>query len=280
VALAVKAGIFKKHKLDVTLVNFSAPDQLLQAMSTGKADAGIGMIMTWLKPMEQGFDVRLIMATHGGCSRMVGSKRAGVTEVKHLKGKTIGVSDVSGSARNTFTILLSEHGIDPAKDVEWKTFPPPLLGLAVEKNSVQAIADADPNLFLIQKRANGDLAELITNLTPPWNDRVCCVLGVSGRLLRENRAVVRQLGSSLVEAAERTTKNPEETAIAFAPHTTASEADIVTILKTETHCNHPVGRDLKRQIVVFTKELQKAGIMKADTDADKFADRVYADVFV
>jgi NitT/TauT family transport system substrate-binding protein len=282
VALAVKEGIFSRNKLDVKLVNFTAgnPDQLLQAMSTGKADAGIGMIMTWLKPMEQGFDVRLVMGTHGGCSRMLGSRRAGVTDVKHLKGKTIALSDVAGSARNTFSILLSENGIDPNKDVAWLTFPPPLLGMALEKGNAQAIAGADPDLFLIQKRSKGDLLEILSNLTPPWEDRVCCVLGVSGRFLRDNRPVVRALASSLIEAADLTVNNPEGTAAAFAPHTAASVADLTEILKTQKHCNHPIGKDLKRQIAVFTKELQRVGIMKADTDPDKFADRVFADVFV
>jgi NitT/TauT family transport system substrate-binding protein len=279
VALALKEGIFAKHRIDVELVNIAAPEELLQSLSTGKADAGIGMIMSWLKPMEQGFDVQLVMGTHGGCSHLVGSKKAGVTDVKHLKGKTIAVSDVSGSSRNTFSILLSENGIDPNKDVEWKTYPPPLLGMAVEKNTAQAIAGGDPILYLIQKNSNGDLVEILSNLTPPWNDRVCCVLGVSGRLLRERRSEVRALASSLIEAADRTVENPEATAAAFAPHTTASVADVTILLRQETHCCHPTGRGLKHQVVVFTKELQKVGIMKASTDPAKFADRVVSDLF-
>jgi NitT/TauT family transport system substrate-binding protein len=279
VALAAKDGTFTKHGINVQLVNFSAPDELLQSMSTGKADAGIGMIMSWLKPMEQGFDVQLVMGTHGGCTRMVGSKKAGVTDLKHLKGKTIAVSDVSGSARNTFSILLAENGIDPNTDVEWKTFPPTLLGMAVEKNTAQAIAAADPVLYLIQKHANGDLVEILSNLTPPWNDRVCCVLGVSGRFLRERRSEVRSLAASLIEAADNTTDNPEATAKAFAPHTTASAAEITEMLKLETHCCHPTGKGLKHQVVVFTKEMQRVGVMNASTDPYKFADHVVSDLF-
>jgi NitT/TauT family transport system substrate-binding protein len=278
VALAAATGIFAKHGIEVQLVNFSAPDELLQSMSTGKADAGIGMIMSWLKPMEQGFDVQLVMGTHGGCTRMVGSKKAGVTDLRHLKGKTIAVSDVSGSARNTFSILLTENGIDPNKDVEWKTFPATLLGMAVEKNIAQVIAASDPVLYLIQKKSNGDLVEILSNLTPPWNDRVCCVLGVSGRFLRERRSEVRALAASLIEAADTTMNYPAATAAAFAPHTTASVADITTMLQSETHCCHPTGKGLKHQVVVFTEELQKVGVMKASTIPDKFAEQVVSDL--
>jgi NitT/TauT family transport system substrate-binding protein len=72
--MAKEYGIYEKQGLDVELVNFAgSTDQLLEAISTGKADAGVGMIMRWIKPLEQGFDVKLIAGTHGGCARMVGA---------------------------------------------------------------------------------------------------------------------------------------------------------------------------------------------------------------
>ena len=59
--VAVQRGIFEKHGLNVELVNFSgSTDQLLEAIATGKADAGVGMIHRWLKPLESGFDVKLV----------------------------------------------------------------------------------------------------------------------------------------------------------------------------------------------------------------------------
>ncbi len=71
VPVADKRGIFAKHGLDVELINFGgSTDQLLEAISTGKADAGVGMALRWLKPLEQGFDVQITTAIHGGCMRL------------------------------------------------------------------------------------------------------------------------------------------------------------------------------------------------------------------
>jgi NitT/TauT family transport system substrate-binding protein len=59
-AVAKERGIFAKHNLEVEFVNFGGTtDQLLEAIATGKADAGLGLALRWLKPLEQGFDVRI-----------------------------------------------------------------------------------------------------------------------------------------------------------------------------------------------------------------------------
>ena len=74
-AVAKERGIFAKHNLDVEFFNFGGTtDQLLEAIATGKADAGLGLALRWLKPLEQGFDVRITTGVHGGCIRLLGSK--------------------------------------------------------------------------------------------------------------------------------------------------------------------------------------------------------------
>ncbi len=68
VTVAKDKGFFEKHGLDVELVNYSgSTDQLLETLATGKADAAIGMALRWLKPLEQGFDVKIVAGGHGGC---------------------------------------------------------------------------------------------------------------------------------------------------------------------------------------------------------------------
>jgi NitT/TauT family transport system substrate-binding protein len=279
VAMAVKDGIFAKHNLSVELVNFSgATDVLLEAISTGKADAGVGMILRWLKPLEQGFAVKLVAGTHGGCSRLLGSKKAGVTDLSSLRGKTIAVSDVSGAARNAFSILLSGNGVDPNKEVQWLPFPAPMLGLAVQKGQAQAVADNDPNLFIIQKNAGGDLVDILSNLSAPWEHRVCCVLGVGDHLLQHNRPAASALAAGLMEAASIAAQRPEQVADAYAQFAKVSKADFVTMLRSQTHHHHPSGTDFKQEIALYAGELREAGVFKPTTNPDEFANRVYANV--
>ncbi len=164
---------------------------------------------------------------------------------KSLKGKTIGLSEIAGTGRNTFSILLKAHGVDPDHDVTWKAYPQPLLAEAIKKGEVHAIADSDPVLYLMQQQSGGDLVEVLTNLSAPWQKRVCCVVGAAGSLLRSDRQAAKALADSLVIAASLCSENPEATAKVFAPYAKASVADIVWVLKSQTHDRHPVGRDLR-----------------------------------
>lgn len=50
VAVAEQQKIFSKYNLDVEFVNFgNSTDVLLEAIATGKADAGVGMALRWLE---------------------------------------------------------------------------------------------------------------------------------------------------------------------------------------------------------------------------------------
>jgi NitT/TauT family transport system substrate-binding protein len=278
VPVADQLGFFKKHGVKVELTNFSgSTDALLESIATGKADAGVGMVHRWLKALEQGFDVKITGASHGGCTRMAGVKTAGVTDLQKLKGKTIGVSDLASPGKNFFAILLTKHGIDPIKDVEWRQYPADLLGLAVEKGEIQAIADGDPNLYLIQKR-NKDLVDLATNLSGEYADKTCCVLGVRGSLVRGDKATAAALTRAIVEASDWVSNNPNESARIFAKFSPVPEADLRTVLGTLTHNHHPSGIALRQQIEFYARDFKTIGVFKPGTDPAKFASHVVADV--
>src|ERR1700729_1575195 len=132
VPVAQTKGYFEKRNLAVELINFGgSTDQLLEAIATGKADAGVGMALRWLKPLEQGFDVRITTATHGGCMRLLAAKTSAIQTLADLKGKTIGVSDLAAPDKNFFAIRLAKLGLDPLTDVDWRAFPADLLPVAL-----------------------------------------------------------------------------------------------------------------------------------------------------
>src|SRR3954463_3266922 len=94
--IAIDHGFFAKQNLDVELVNYSgSTDQLLEAIATGKSDAGLGMALRWLKPLEQGFDVKIAAGTHGGCMRVLTRTGSSVEKLADLKGKSVAVGDLA-----------------------------------------------------------------------------------------------------------------------------------------------------------------------------------------
>jgi NitT/TauT family transport system substrate-binding protein len=277
VPVAVQRGIFTKYNLAVELSNFGgSTDQLLEAIATGKADAGIGMALRWLKPLEQGFDVKLTTGIHGGCMRLLASKSSGVTDLEQLRGKTIAASDMAGPDKNFFSILLQQKGIDPNKDVEWRQYPGDLLGLTLQKGEAHALVSGDPVAWLLRK--NFDLVEVSNNLVGPYAHRACCVLGVRGTLVRDDRATASALTQALLEAGEWTANNPDQAAAIFKQYSTAPVEELSAMLRSHTHHHHPSGADLKAELALYTDDLKLVSVIKPSTNTAKFADRIYADV--
>ncbi|WP_238122524.1 MULTISPECIES: ABC transporter substrate-binding protein [unclassified Xanthobacter] len=278
--VAKETGIFARHGLDVDFVNFgSSTEQLLEAIATGKADAGIGMALRWLKPLEQGFDVKITAGVHGGCLRLLGDAGAGVTSVAALKGKTIAVSDQASPGKNFFSIYLAELGIDPVKDVEWRQYPLEALPLAIQKGEAQALADADPRTWIWIKESNGKLVEIATNLSGKYADRTCCIIGVRGSLVRDERPVATALTRAILEGAHKVGADPELAARVFAGYGgKGSVDDLVAMLNSQDHHHSPINTALKQQLALYADELKLVQVMKPTTNSQRFAEKIYVDV--
>ena len=280
IVLAQERGFFEKNGLQVDLINYSgSTDQLLESIATGKADAAVGMIHRWLKPLEAGFDVKIIGSSHGGCVRLVGAKAAGVTSLAALKGKTVGVSDLAAPGKHFFTILLAKHGIDPDRDITWRQYPADLLGVAVDKGEIQAIADGDPNLYLLEKRTNGAYVELATNLTGEYARKVCCVIGARGELVRNDKPTAAALARAIVQATDFANENPNEAAKVFAKYSPKVPLeDLRKLYATLTYTHHPTNLDLRDEIAFYAEDFRRIGVIKKTTDPQRLAQHVYANV--
>jgi NitT/TauT family transport system substrate-binding protein len=276
--VAKERGIFAKHNLDVDFVNFGGiTEQLLEAIAVGKADAGIGMALRWLKPLEQGFDVRITAGVHGGCIRLLGSKAANIDSLESLRGKSIAISDQASPAKNFFSIVLAKKGIDPIQDVEWRQYPGNLLALAVEKGEVQALADIDPLTYLWLKE--GKFNEIMTNLSGEYANRTCCLLAIRGSLVRDALPVAAALTRSILEAGDLVASDPDAAAAVFSGYGgKGSVEDLAAMLRSHNHHDHPVGAALKKQLLLYTDELKVVNVIKQSTDSAKFAERIYTDV--
>jgi NitT/TauT family transport system substrate-binding protein len=278
--VAIDHGFFQKQNLDVELVNYSgSTDQLLEAIATGKTDAGLGMALRWLKPLEQGFDVKIAAGTHGGCMRVLSRTSSGVDKLADLKGKVVGVGDLAGPDKNFFSIQLARLGLDPNKDVDWRVYPGNLLQLAAEKGEVQAVLASDPIAYLWLK--DSSYKEVASNLDGDYKDKSCCIVGLRGSLVREEPQVARAITQALLDAAMFTSQNPDKAAASFQPYApkNASIEDLQAMVRYHTHHHHPVGAVLKQELKSYADDLKLVSVFKPGTDTTKFAERIYVDLF-
>ena len=277
VPVAATQGIFERHNLDVELINFGgSTDQLLEAIATGKADAGVGMALRWLKPLEQGFDVKITTGIHGGCMRLFALPGSGIRTVADFKGRTLGASDMAAPDKNFFTIVAAKLGLDPERDLAWRQFPADLLSEALKRGDIQGFALGDPLASLIRDRDG--LVEVANNLDGEYATRSCCILGVRGSLIRQDLPAARAITASILEAQQWVHADPDGAAAIFAPYAKAPVPALAAMLRSHTHGHHPAGAVLQQELAAYIDELRTVRVMRPNTDPARLAARIHADV--
>lgn len=276
----VAKGIYAKHDVDVELFYQGASGQtLIQALATGKADAGAGLIGDWLKPLEQGFDVKLFVGSHGGCQRLLASPASGVKTLADVKGKTIATYGLGVSPQIAFQIVLAKAGLDPEKDITWKVVPFELVGDAVARGDADLAAHLDPWAWSIEKKFG--LTKIADTQTGAFEGHTCCVLGANGPFLAANKDALRRVAEANIEIHEYTAAHPDEVANwyfeALKPAGLTRDALTEILAGLVTH-DHPIGRPLTEQVRLASEDLKLVRVLESTTDPAALAERVTVDI--
>ena len=279
VAVAEQQKIFSKYNLDVEFVNFgNSTDVLLEAIATGKADAGAGLIGDWLKPLEQGFDVKLFVGSHGGCLRLLAPQDSPVKTLADVGGKTISVYGLGTSPQLQFQVAIAKAGVDP-DSITWKVAPFELVGEAVAKGEADLVAHLDPWAYSIQKQHNYRL--IADSQTGYFENRSCCVLGANGPFLKDNTDAIRRLAAANIEVHEYTASHPDEVAAWYLENLKPAGLDqqsLTEIIGNLVTHNHPIGRELIEQVRLGAEDLKFVKVLDATTDPRELAERVTVNI--
>src|ERR1700733_2949536 len=272
----VAKGIYAKHNLDVELFYQGASGQtLIQALATGKADAGAGLIGDWLKPLEQGFDVKLFVGSHGGCQRLLASQASGVKDIQGVKGKTIATYGIGAPPQVAFQVTLAKAGIAQERDVTWKAVPFDLVGETVNRGDAALAAHLDPWAYSIEKQFG--FTKIADTQTGVYENHTCCVLGANGPFLAANKDALRRLAEANIEVHDYTANHPDEVPNGFfetLKPAGLTEQDLTEILGKLVYHNHPIGQALVDQIRITAEDLKLVKVLEPSTDPKAFAERV------
>ncbi len=280
-AYAEKTGVFAKHGIDVELVDFLAngDDALTKYIASGKIDVGAGFLLGWLKPMDEGLDVRLISGTHAGCTRLLTTRTTGIKQALDLKGKTIAVAQSNGSAQQIFAVTLAKLGIDPNADVTWKVFPDNLLAVAVQKGEADALGHIDPQTFGWIKDEH--LIEIANNQTGAYENLSCCTIGASTDFVKRDKNLVRATVEAIIETHEVVAKDPDAVAKFYKDtyKPPVSEETLAQLLGQLAYHHHPAGPALENEIAEEIEDLKLIGVFRAGADSKALAKKFTFNVF-
>lgn len=203
---AIEKGFFKEEGLDVSLVKCEWANYK-DVLALGGFDITHHLVMYFLKPIEQGLDVKFTGGIHRGCLRVQASTKGNIKSVQDLKGKRIGVPGMGTPPFIFANRALGANGIDPARDVTWLVFPAGELGLALQKGEIDAVADSEPiGSMLLAKGLVRNIADQAADA--PYNQEYCCAVIANGKYLKKNPKSTAAATRALLKAAKWVEANP------------------------------------------------------------------------
>jgi len=271
--MAVEQGFFKEEGLNVELVKCEW-SKYKDVLALGGFDITHHLIMYFLKPIEQGLNVRISGGIHRGCLRVQAATNGNVQSVKDLKGKRIGVPGMGTPPFIFANRVLGANGIDAGKDVTWRVFPAGELGLALEKGEVDAIADSEPIGTLLL--AGGKIKNIADQATDaPYNSEYCCAVIVNGKFLADKPKVAAAATRALLKAAKWVETNPAAAArLSVEKKYLASNPELNTV--AISHLRYiPSVSGAEAAVHSATAAMKVAGMLSPTTNVDELAKRAF-----
>ena len=268
--VAYEKNFFKEEGLDAELIRGDW-DFIKESLALGKIDGTQGML-TYLKPIEQGLDVKFTAGVHKGCMHVLTAKDSPLSKPEDLKGKRIGVSQIGGSPWFFAARVVGSLGMDIKRDVEWKVYPLAELKQALEKKDVDAISVADPTGELLL--SEGFARDIVNSSTDaPYKDEYCCLVVVSGQLIKSDPDTAARLTRAILKAAKWVSLNPQSAAeICFEKKYLSGTVELNARVLARLNYIPSVQGGVEATKIAASA-MQKVGILDASTDLNALVDR-------
>jgi len=204
--LAQEAGLYKKHGLDVELVEFKSGTDLIKAIVGGQLDSGVLGFTNAVAWASKGADLKVVGGAQHGYHAIIARDETGIKKVSDLKGKTL-ASQAEGSTADTVLkgVVLKQAGLKP-DDVNVMGVSPQVAVQSLIGKRVDAAFLFEPQASIAQLVAP---VKQIYEIGEVW-PFPCMVVITSGDTLKKKKDAVWKSLDAQKDAIDMLQKKPTE----------------------------------------------------------------------
>ena len=245
-------------------------------LALGSYDITHHLVMYFLKPIEQGLDVRFLGGVHTGCLRVQTGVNNPIHKIQDLKGKRIGVPGMGTPPFVFANRVFGTHGIDAGKDVTWKVYPAGELGLALTKGEIDAVADSEPiGTLLIAQGIARNIEGMDEATDMPYADEYCCEIIANGKWIDANPDSAARATRAILRGAKWVQENPKAAAkLAVEKKYLASTVELNTVALSRLKYI-PSVKKAEETLYTAAKEMREAKMLAPETDTDALAKKAF-----
>ena len=272
---AVEKGFFKEEGLEIELIKCDWKTYK-DSLALGSYDFTQHLVMYFLKPIEQGLDVRFLGGVHTGCLRVQTGVNSPIHKIQDLKGKRIGVPGMGTPPFVFANRVLGTHGVDPSTDITWKVFPAGELGLALSKGEVDAVANAEPIGTLLIAQGTARNVEGMDEATDePYASEYCCEIIANGKWIDANPDTAARATRAILRGAVWVQQNPKAAAqLAVDKKYLASTVELNTVAISRLKYIPSVNK-AEQTLYTAAKDMREAKMLAPNTDTDALAKKAF-----
>ena len=270
---AIELGFFKEEGLEPELVKCEW-SKYKDVLALGGYDITHHLVMYFLKPIEQGLDVKFTAGIHKGCLRVQAPLKGNIHTVADLRGKKIGVPGMGTPPFIFANRVIGAHGIDARREIDWRVFPAGELGLAMEKREIDACANSEPiGTLLLAQGLVRNVADQATDF--PYSEEYCCAVIANGRWLTVNPEAGAAATRAMLKGAKWVNTNPRLAArLSVEKKYLASNPELnTTAIGNLNYLPSVVGG--QRAVRSAAIEMKTARMLSASTDAEALAKKAF-----
>lgn len=200
----------------------------MQSMMAGDLDVAYVGAAPAITALSQGLDAKIVSPVQINGSSLVLRSEHEYKSPKDLKGLKIATFPTATIQDTLIREWLKQNGLDPEKDVKIVGMSPGDAVTAISAKQVDAVFLPHPSPSIVEKEGNGRTIVQSGEMSP---NHACCVLLVSGKLIREHPDIVEQIVKTHINATEYSKAHVDEAAQIYSNKTTENVDTIKTSLK-------------------------------------------------
>ncbi|MEN6611662.1 MAG: ABC transporter substrate-binding protein [Methanoregulaceae archaeon] len=250
-----------------TVFPTGAPE--MQAMLAGDIDVAYVGAAPVLSAVSTGLDAKIIAGVNTQGSDLVLRPGLNYTGPASLKGLKIATFQAGTIQDTILRNWLKENNVDPEKDLTITGMGPGDAVTAIVAGKVDGVFLPTPSPSSVVSQGKGTIVLHSGEMYP---NHTCCVLVVSGKLIRDHPDIVAQILKTHEKAVAYNEANLDDAAAIFANKTGAKLSDVTASLKEWDGNWNSDPNIIVKPVLDYAAIQYKLGYIKANLTQDQLFD--------
>jgi NitT/TauT family transport system substrate-binding protein len=178
-----------------------------ETLARGEADFGFDFSPDSVAMIDRGVAITVLTGVHVGCIELLANES--IRSIGDLKGKRVGIPGFGNSSHVHITLIATQVGLDPGKDIQW-IIGPSEKQLFID-GKIDAFIGVPPDPQELRARQVGRVL-LKSAVDRPWSQYFCCMLTGSSEFVRSHPAATKRVVRAILKAADFCAADPARAA--------------------------------------------------------------------